>query len=154
MKGKNSSMAYESTLAMQQYAVFIFKHLAISFDYILCYSFRVFVNSYIYIYIYNQQAGDNSTESTSAVSCETEKGRRRQYFRGIMPIFGLRFASHDEDERVQKNTFTKWINFHLEEVCSFISAHYIYSFCIPVFWTVLTSYYYFLFLVICSLSYI
>uniref|UniRef100_A0A8R1ELV1 Calponin-homology (CH) domain-containing protein n=1 Tax=Caenorhabditis japonica TaxID=281687 RepID=A0A8R1ELV1_CAEJA len=32
-----------------------------------------------------------------------------------MPLFGLRFAHFDEDEKAQKNTFTRWINFHLEE---------------------------------------
>uniref|UniRef100_A0A7I4XY83 Calponin-homology (CH) domain-containing protein n=1 Tax=Haemonchus contortus TaxID=6289 RepID=A0A7I4XY83_HAECO len=32
-----------------------------------------------------------------------------------MPLFGLRFSTHDEDERAQKNTFTRWINLHLEE---------------------------------------
>ncbi|ETN83936.1 hypothetical protein NECAME_01729 [Necator americanus] len=32
-----------------------------------------------------------------------------------MPLFGLRFTAQDEDERAQKNTFTRWINLHLEE---------------------------------------
>ncbi|RCN41022.1 hypothetical protein ANCCAN_13029 [Ancylostoma caninum] len=32
-----------------------------------------------------------------------------------MPLFGLRISAQDEDERAQKNTFTRWINLHLEE---------------------------------------
>ncbi|CAI4225795.1 unnamed protein product [Auanema sp. JU1783] len=32
-----------------------------------------------------------------------------------MSFFGLRFTHIDEDERAQKNTFTKWMNYHLEE---------------------------------------
>ncbi|KHJ99060.1 hypothetical protein OESDEN_00937 [Oesophagostomum dentatum] len=59
----------------------------------------------------NSRKEDEPEAQKHTVVSETTRQEEKQR----MPLFGLRFSAPDEDERAQKNTFTRWINFHLEE---------------------------------------